>query len=369
MELERLYKRSKTDALLICDIKTVGGTMIVTTGQIDGAKIDHETECFPKNVGRANETTAAEQAIKEAKAKHAKKIKNGYVLDKSGEVTVKLPMKVKKYQEQKANVVFPCWASPKLNGLNGEFRLEVADAEKDLFDFNLYSRGGDQFPPINHLIPEIVDISTLLKTNTLNGEIYKHGMYLQDISSAVRKPNEDTAGLEFHIFDIPDSPETYDEKIVRLAEIEDLKYVKVIEAVELNSHEEIEKYLMKCLEEEFEGIVIRNKVAVYEYNVRSSNIFKYKLPEDGEYKVVGYKIDKKGHAVFECVTPDEDGAKKFNVKMRGTHEARLAVAAIADTYIGEWMKIEYEELSKDLKPQKPVGLGLRACDAEGNPLE
>lgn len=37
-------------------------------------------------------------------------------------------------------------------------------------------------------------------------------------------------------------------------------------------------------------------------------------------------------------------------------------------YIGKWYKIEYESLSKDGIPTKPVGIGLRDCDINGSPL-
>jgi ATP-dependent DNA ligase len=362
IELPRLYKKSKTGAIVVCDIKTAGDNIKVITGQVEGKHVDHWTKCYPKNEGKKNETTSTEQAQIEAKAKHVKKIKGGYVLDPTGEQVVRLPMKVKKYQEQKKNVIFPCWLSPKLNGINGEFRSREKMGGIDL---EVFSRGGDTYPFLTHMRSDILEVMEELKTKTLNGEIYKHGMFLQDITSAVKKHNNDTPDLSFHIFDIPDSPEEYSEKVKRLQKIQDRCNVKIITAIPAENHEDIEKYLELCLSGGYEGIIIRNSKAIYEYNIRSSNIFKYKLPSDAEYLIVGYKLDKKGHPVFRCTT----GEHEFNVKPKGVDAERLKIAKEADTWVGKWLQIEFEELSKDDKPLKPVGIRLRKCDTDGNPLE
>jgi len=356
----RLYKKSKTEAIVIVDIETQGDKIKVTTGQLDGQKIDHWTTCVPKNTGKANVTTAEEQAIKEAEAKWVKKKKGGYVEDPSGELIVKLPMKVKKYSDQKQNIIFPCFLSRKLNGINGEFRLENGELK-------LYSRGGDEYPMLEHMREEILAAMEFFGTKTLNGEIYKHGMHLQDITSAVKKHNKNTPSLEFHIFEIPDNSMEYKDKLKLLNTWDNSKwdFVKVVRAIEAYDHNEIEKYHDFIVEKGFEGIVIRNPDCIYEYNVRSSQVFKHKKPQDAEYKIVGYNIDKNGHPVFECTT----GEHGFKVKIKGTDAERKAIAKEAQDWIGQWLKIEFEMLSKDNKPLKPVGLGLRSCDKEGNPLE
>ena len=372
LTLPRIYKKSKTGAIVICDISTAGDTITVTTGQLDGAMQDHHTKCFPMNIGRSNETSAEEQAQKEALAKQAKKIKAGYVLDASGKLTVELPMKVKKYQDQIKNIQFPCYVSPKLDGVNGTFKCEWKDEEDhdQGTTYDLYSRGGDLYPGLPHLYPELDIVMTHLDTNTLNGEIYKHGMHLQDITSAVKKPNSDSPQLEFHVFEIPDNSGTYKEKLELLNKIDNsgLDFVKIIRAIEVNSHEEIKEYFDLQRAKGYEGIIVRNADCVYEYNVRSSQVFKYKEALDAEYKIVGYKLDKKGHPVFRCITSEDDGEHEFHVKLKGTDAERKRIAENADQWVGQWLNIEFENYSKDRKPLKPVGIGLRDCDKEGNPV-
>jgi len=365
LELPRLYKKSKTGVVVICDIKTLGDKIVVTTGQIEGKKINHETTCAPKNTGKKNATTADEQARLEAQAKHKKKIKSGYVLDASGEITRKLPMLVKKYQDQKKNITFPCYGSPKLNGINGLYRQPDQDV------LELYSRGGDQFPEIPHLNKEIHRAMKLLNSSEINGELYIPGEHLQDIQSAVTKPNELSPRLELHLFEIADSSAEYKDKVHALEAASkemDNQMVFIVPIKELNSHEEIEEYLHECLKDNYEGIVIRNRGCVYEYNTRSSNAFKYKLPEDAEFKITSYRLDKKGHPVFTCIC-GKNNEHSFAVKPKGTDAERKRVAENADDWVGKWLKVEFETYSKDLKPLKPVGIGLRKCGPDGKPQE
>ncbi len=384
MILDTIYKKSKTGAIVYCKIETINDQIIVETGQVGTTSpISHVTTCKPKNTGKTNTTTGSEQAKLEALAKHAKKIKSGYVLDKSGETNVRLPMKVKSIQDQWKNVIYPCISTPKLNGVNGTYRLENGK-------LNLYSRGGDIRPEIPHLTPRIISIMSSLKVNEINVELYKHGEHLQDLSSAVTKTNNLSSKLEAHIFDIV-TKDDYEARRNAMLYWQARSYPDMINfliGIICNNQQDIEKHYEECIVKGFEGTVIKNYNGLYQHNIRSSDQFKYKKALDAEYQTIGYNIDKHGHPVWECVcniTPQEledqhreltasQGKKliklhTFNVKMKGTASERLTMAAIADTLVGQWMKIEYETLSKDNKPLKPVGIAWRKCDIDGNPIE
>jgi len=196
MQLERLYKTSKTGAIQIIDMEITGDTYTRTWGQLDGKQQSKSTVAKGKNIGRANETTPEEQAILEAQSVWAKKQKAGYSTSSEAPTTVALPMKVKVFKDQLKNVIFPCVSTPKLNGVNATYRL-VAN------ELVLTSRGGEVYPPIPHLEEEVLDIMNRLATTELNGELYIHGEHLQDITSAVKKPKELSLKLTFNIFDVP----------------------------------------------------------------------------------------------------------------------------------------------------------------------
>lgn len=122
-----LYKLSSTGATLTWAIEVDGGSYRTTSGQIGGAMTSSEwTACEGKNLGRANETTASEQAVKDARSKWQKKKDSGYVEDlqdiNNGEYVE--PMLAKSYCDphtgelttQGKKLKFPVASQAKLDG-------------------------------------------------------------------------------------------------------------------------------------------------------------------------------------------------------------------------------------------------------------
>ena len=132
------------------------------------------------------------------------------------------------------------------------------------------------------------------------------------------------------------------------------------------SHKQIESHYELSMAAGYEGIIIRNADGLYKYNIRSSDVFKYKKQQDCERQIVDYNIDKNGHPVFVVKTDDD---KTFKVKMKGTNEERLAIASNADSYIGKWLNLSFECYSKEGICLKPCGNYIRECDVTGEPIE
>lgn len=353
MNLPRLYKPTKTGAIQICDISVSGAVVSTTFGQLDG-KLQTSTDiCSPKNVGRSNETTAEQQAILEAQSKFAKKVKSGYSQELTYTPTVQLPQKVKTYQDNKHLVSYPCYATPKYNGLNGTYWLLPDKTLK------LTSRGGDELLPIPHLEPAILKMMEHFKTTCINGELYISGESLQNITSAVKKPKELSKSLVFIPFELPLVSAPYKDKVALL-----IKYIPI---VYITREEMLEEFYTATVETGYEGVVIYNTDSIYKFNQRSSTVLKYKPVADAEYKILSYTTDRNGHPVFTCETHD---GKQFKVKPKGTDEERKQIITNFDSqYKNNYYKIEYEMLSDSGIPLKPVGISLRACDSNAEPLE
>ncbi len=362
MQLDTLYKQGKT-AIQVCNISAVGDTVIVEFGQLNGKMQSKSTICTPKNVGRANATTPEQQAILEAKAKHVDKIKSGYSTDISAPVTVQLPQKVKSYLDNKHLVKYPAFTTPKLNGVNGTYWL--IDGQ-----LSLTSRGGETYPVIPHLEDQIKQAMELLQTDCLNGELYIHGEHLQDIQSAVKKPNKLSPKLQFHIFELPTINQPYSVKSTLFGQLNatlNLSHVVGITPIVITSHYDTTNWYNMHILAGFEGSVIYNSDAMYEFNVRSSSVLKYKGTLDLEVKLLSYNVDKNGHPVFNAIY----NGKEFKVKPKGTDKERKDIISNFESqYKDQWYNISYETLSKDGTPLKPIGLGLRDCDEKtGEPLE
>jgi selenophosphate synthase len=115
----------------------------------------------------------------------------------------------------------------------------------------------------------------------------------------------------------------------------------------------------------YEGTVIYNQHHMYKYNERSSDAFKYKKALDAEFLIVGYELDRQGNPTIVCRSEGGD----FKVRPTGTSEYRKQLLLDMPNNIGKFYKVEYETLSKDKIPLKPVGICIRDCDQNGQPLE
>jgi ATP-dependent DNA ligase len=353
-----LYKKTATGATQVFKISVSGDTFTVEFGILDGKMQTKTTTCSPTNVGRANERSAEEQAIAEADSNYTKKIKKGYSLSLNKPSEIELPMKIKVYQDFAHVVPDDVLQSPKYNGVNGEFRL-VDDK------LVLLSRGGMEYPMLEHIKDDMISVMKRYNIDRVAGEIYKHGEHLQDITGAVKKFKELTKELEFYVFDLPTHGGKYKERVAAMQAM-DFKsdFIKHIPSCSPRDIS-IDDYQTKCVKEGYEGTVIYDVNNVYQYNVRTSTIWKYKKALSAEYKIIGYSIDKNKQPVFEC----EVGDSTFKVKPKGTAEERNLIILNISDYIGKWYTIEYEMLSKSNKPLKPVGIALRECDENGKPLE
>lgn len=360
-----LYKQNKNGSIQSWSIETqTHGVYTVTFGQLGGAMQTQSTQCSGKNIGKANETTPDQQAELEMQALITKKLKSGYSYDQSAPVTVQLPMKVKCYQDQLNNVKFPCISQPKLNGVNGLYRRSGST-------LTLYSRGGEVYPAIPHLEPLVHHVMNYLGCNELNGELYIHRMPLQDIQSAVTKPNDKSHLLSFCVFDISDSTATFEQRFTAmqsctLANFRGHSQVAIIPGIMCHSHTALDIHYEDCMSQYFEGTVIKNLDGLYQHNIRSSDQFKYKKALSKEFLIAGFELDKRGHPVFHLFI-NFDSPKVFKAKPKGTHEFLESINP--QSYVGSWATIEYETLSKDNVPLKPIFIGLRNCDESGNPME
>ena len=84
MKLPTLYKKTTIGKTQTWEIEVSENKFRTISGQSDGKKITNKwTICAGKNVGKKNATTGAEQALKEAEAKHQKKQDKGYRLNQA----------------------------------------------------------------------------------------------------------------------------------------------------------------------------------------------------------------------------------------------------------------------------------------------
>lgn len=345
-----------------------GPEVVLRYGKEGGRIQEKRTTSKGKNLGRSNETSPEQQAEKEATAKYAKQIKKGYKDSKSNLGSLTLPPLAKKYQDSKNAIKWPAYGSYKLDGVrmtafyeNGKVRFQ--------------SRGGEDYPVIEEIAEELKQVFFNVQPElVIDGELYCHGMYLEDITAAVKKHNEDTKKLEFHIFDMYDplceeaplKARYQGYKTMLAFSSADINKLVGLTQLKLHNEDELLAFHKIVTDQGYEGIVIRNMDSLFKFNQRTSDFQKYKVQMDDEFLVVNYEQGKNGCVSAVCEVNVGIDTKTFKAPLIGTMEYQQKVF---DNYLtGVYATIKFEKYSKYGIPTKPKMKCFRDVNDKGDPL-
>lgn len=251
-------------------IAGVKGGSLVTTGW---------TKCEPKNVGRANATTAEQQAAAEGEAEMQKKLKREYRWTEIELDAVPVgPMLAADYAKLKKPLTFPVYSQPKLDGIRAIISRHGA-----------FSRELQPHYNCDHILEALAPVFAKYPDISFDGEFYNHDLKddFNKIVSVVRKqkPSADQKAeaaklLQYHVYDLP-SDKPFSERIKRLDEI-GLEFG-------LHSHPALRIVLTQCVLEQdhldrlnglytqdgYEGQMVRLD-APYDFDTRSKSLLKRK---------------------------------------------------------------------------------------------
>ncbi len=362
---ETLYGQTKSGNVyewkIAVESKENDGNIIVTRGLLDGKKTKSSKLIKKgKNIGKVNETTPIEQAIFEAKSKRNEKLDDGYdyTIEGSKEKFKNLlkPMLAQSYEKHKNKLKYPCYAQPKLDGIRC-----LARRQGDVV--TLYSRKGKVLDLVPHINEALLEV--LKDGQCADGELYTHGWDFQKIISAIKKTNENTPGIQYHIYDLPDMNDRSKPFIKRYSSFERQDIINAsaclvaVDTPLIRTEEALMSYEDKSCNEGYEGIMARNIQSEYLFGYRSSDLLKVKRFMDAEYKVTGFTDGtsiEKGCLIFVCET---ENGQQFRVRPTGSHEHRKSMFAYGESYIGKMLTVKFQELSNDKVPRFPVGLHIR----------
>jgi DNA ligase 1 len=359
----KLYEVTKSGKIKQWQIKVIDQDLYanieVEHGFIDGTLTQSFYSVYKgKNIGKANETTYLQQAESEAQSKWQKKLDKGYSTDPSGiNPNIKLPMLALDYHKRKHNIEVPFFVQPKLNGI----RCLATKVRDGVIEYK--SRLGKTFTTLEHLTPTLNNL--LIVDQTFDGELYVHETPLQEIVSIVRCESEDRgrSNIEYWVYDIAISDMNFFGRDVLMRSINKFNppnsKVKFVETISLNNLDKIKPQHDFYVNNNFEGLMIRNYIGTYEFNNRSSNLQKYKIHNSDEYLIIGGQegIGKdEGCIIFICET--EEG-KLFSVRPKGSIADRKAIFKNLDKYIGKLLTVNYFGLTNEGIPIHPVGVTIR----------
>ena len=345
-----------------------------------------------KNIGKANETTPYQQAVSEAKSKTKKQRDKGYQeevpdvssLGKNGLGFAK-PMLALDRKKAKVVTLADYTVQPKLDG----FRLLALNKG----GWQLYTRQAKEIS-VPH-IEEALNRLKLPEGTTLDGELYCHDLTFQQISSAAKKVNPNTALLAYHVYDVI-TDQTYDDRYKFLLEevyrigfpllgvacrnLLDKSIEAAIKSGEVDADYIDESELEKTwdtlhsswVSQGYEGSIARCRKQSYKSNGRDNRMIKRKDFIDEEFEIIGIDRTVKpapvvgdpseypegsvvdGYAYQAQFVCARDGAE-FRASMEGGVLLRAKLwAAVDEDFTGKQATCKYFEWTDDGLPRHPI---------------
>lgn len=358
------------------------------------------------NEGKANQRNQFQTAMISCRDKYLKKKAK---TEEGSDQNLFYPMLAEKFDKGKKHLVFPLYVQPKLDGNRC---ICFFDGKQVIF----YSRNKKIFNGLDYLAEDVINGLKYMnsvhgdyckkdkdesdsdgneedsdndgndektKTNTnkafyIDGELYKHGVSLQKISSASKDPKNNEK-IEYHIYDCfyadcLDMP--YNERMklidVFFSKVSKDSNLRQVETKTAANEKQMEEIYKNYLDQGYEGVILRNKKLKYQGNIvspfstRSKELVKMKPKETEEFKVVDYTDGKngkeKGAVIWIAETKD---GKKFNVTPKNmNYEERYEVYKECEhdfdkKYKNKMLTIEYEDLSDEGIPLRAKALVFR----------
>jgi len=209
-----------------------------------------------------------------------------------------------------------------------------------------YSRKGQPITSIDHILDNI----QLQEGQTVDGELYCHGYKLQTISSWVRREQDASRNLSYHIYDIANRT-PYSQRLLALQTLQLGEGVEIVPTARLGAADGLTRRFQDARQRGYEGLILRWGSAPYEAGKRSSSLVKLKETMDSYFPIIDVDVCRDGWGILVCSLPNE---KVLRVSAPGTMEDRYHAAEHPEEFIGKQARVEYASLTKDGVPFHPV---------------
>lgn len=381
MSLPTIYKRASDGSIQQWTIEAYGeptneasrgmyGVIETVYGKVGGSMMlakDLITE--GKNQGRANETTAVEQAVAEAQSKWETKLKKGYCRTieeaREGKTDAIIaggvdPMLAQSYEKHAAKIRYPAFAQPKLDGHRCIAIVKDGKA-------TLWSRTRKRITGVPHI--ERVLEALIPGDTVLDGELYNHDYAdrFNELTSFIRsaKPKPGHEVVQYWVYDVVNE-ESQAERFWLLKTMEAAPGysptgpILFLPTAEVEDDEAMVALFGEWLSMGFEGLMLRNRAATYKVGGRSYDLQKVKIMQDSEFELVAIEEGRgkmMGKAVFVCAT---ETGETFKCKMVGALDSLAVYLQNPEDYIGRMVTVQYQNLHPETGiPRFGVALRFR----------
>lgn len=264
----------------------------------------------------------------------------------------------------------PYWyASRKIDGVRCSFYY--ADGE-----VHTASRGGKNYDYSTWQIrehPKLVEFLKRYPKIILDGELYKHGKSLQQISGAARmeKTTKGNDWLEYYIYDVM-LPTTFEQRLKVLNAIKktlELDFnpsrewkpnelrIQMVPHEKVSGKDNILALHDKYVSEGWEGCVVRDPNGSYKFGGRGSEMVKFKLYRESEFVITGLSEGLRDEDM--CFTLETADGIPFKAKPMGSRDIKDQYRKDLNQLIGRMATVKYFYLSDEGTPLQPVLKSIR----------
>ena len=375
MILGPLYKIDSKGKVRVISVEVDGDKFRVISGLEDGAKTTNKwTTCKAKNVGRANATTAEEQAFKEAAAKYDKKLREDYFASKeqAQETYLFKPMLAKEATDDDIIALLKehdyLLVDPKLDG------MRLITTQK-----TYRSRRGKDVPTAQWVHKDLEDFFEVFPNVTLDGELYNHTYRdnFGDLMSLARKgtskpltPEQRSNSrklLQYYVYDAyyKDCPgyDAHRRKDLLRKTLITGDRVKLLRYEKVTTLEEFEAAHKRNLQEGYEGSIIRVPTEPYKQG-RSKFMLKYKDFKTAEFTIIDILPGKGNRSdIAGRVIVDVNGVE-VGCGIRGDWEYAHGLLKNRNEYINKDATIRFFEWTEDGSLRFPVCIDVARWEHE-----
>lgn len=353
-----LYKKDSANRIRVLIMYTQGPNLIQESGLLNGGLVSNTRECKPKNIGKANATTAEEQAILELQSKTQEKLKEGYFYTEleAQNTQVLLPMLAKEFNNFRW--MFPhhmqhAFVQPKLDGMRA---LGVTGKNA-----RLVSRKGVDIETLPHIIDELKRIPGLV---TLDGELYAHGLNFQANMKLIKKNRGvETEQIRYHVYDLVSKDPFHKRDFKQY--IKECKYILAVPTTPVNRLEDLNVNHEMNIMMGYEGTMVRWGTRGYELNTRDEQLLKLKDHDDICLELIDVvPADRRpdwGKPVYRTAE-----GREFSTGIRFSIEEKKDLLKNKDQYIGQFGEIRHFGFTDDNIPRNPITVGFRLDKTEAD---
>lgn len=281
-----------------------------------------------------------------------------------------LPMLAKVLKDNKPFTKTEYLGQYKINGVRC-----LIGAEQNLQDmFNpirltYYSREGTNWTDKLYWMDEIIlpaikeDLLDAMidEGAKLDGELYIPGQSVNNINSFVKTINlPQHTQLQYWCYDISIENMSYtarqkfkNENINRLAysfdtyeqHLNNKSQLVLLPDISISSIADATRFRDKFISIGFEGLIIRNTSAEYQFGKRNSAMFKYKRVDDAKFKILNIIPEGVRTNLCKFVLQNDINAEEFECTINADHSRQEYILKNKEKYIGKYAFVEFRERS------------------------